>query len=148
MVTSFTLAAISIVRSIAVLRITTHLDMATEAALWSRVLTLPTKFFRKFTSGELAQRMGGIQEIKSLISGEFVATVFNIIFSFWSLFLMCYYSVKLTAIAFVIWIIYCLIMILIYRRVVLFQTNLIEAKNNTCKISYTRRRRTGLLFME
>ncbi|MBR1729826.1 MAG: hypothetical protein IJ728_09920, partial [Selenomonadaceae bacterium] len=88
MVTSFTLAAISIVRSIAVLRITTHLDMATEAALWSRLLTLPTKFFRKFTSGELAQRMGGIQEIKSLISGEFVATVFNIIFSFWSLFLM------------------------------------------------------------
>ncbi|MBR1730584.1 MAG: ATP-binding cassette domain-containing protein, partial [Selenomonadaceae bacterium] len=93
-----------------------------------------TKFFRKFTSGELAQRMGGIQEIKSLISGEFVATVFNIIFSFWSLFLMCYYSVKLTAIAFVIWIIYCLIMILIYRRVVLFQTNLIEAKNNTSGI--------------
>ena len=134
MVTSFTLAAISIVRSIAVLRITTHLDMATEAALWSRLLTLPTKFFRKFTSGELAQRMGGIQEIKSLISGEFVATVFNIIFSFWSLFLMCYYSVKLTAIAFVIWIIYCLIMILIYRRVVLFQTNLIEAKNNTSGI--------------
>ena len=134
MVTSFTLAAISIVRSIAVLRITTHLDMATEAASWSRLLTLPTKFFRKFTSGELAQRMGGIQEIKSLISGEFVATVFNIIFSFWSLFLMCYYSVKLTAIAFVIWIIYCLIMILIYRRVVLFQTNLIEAKNNTSGI--------------
>ena len=134
MVTSFTLAAISIVRSIAVLRITTHLDMATEAASWSRLLTLPTKFFRKFTSGELAQRMGGIQEIKSLISGEFVATVFNIIFSSWSLFLMCYYSVKLTAIAFVIWIIYCLIMILIYRRVVLFQTNLIEAKNNTSGI--------------
>ena len=133
-VSSFTLAAISIVRSVAVLRITTHLDMATEAALWSRLLTLPTKFFRRFQSGELAQRMGGLQAIKELISGEFVSTVFNILFSFWSLLLMCWYSMKLTATAFAIWFVYCAIMILIYRRVVGFQTNLIEAKNKTAGI--------------
>ena len=133
-VSSFTLAAISIVRSVAVLRITTHLDMATEAALWSRLLTLPTKFFRRFQSGELAQRMGGLQAIKQLISGEFVSTVFNILFSFWSLMLMCWYSMKLTATAFVIWAVYCAIMILIYRRVVGFQTHLIEAKNKTAGI--------------
>ncbi len=130
-VTAFTLAAVSIVRSVAVLRISTKLDMATEAALWGRLLTLPTKFFRKFTSGELSQRMGGLQAIKSLISGEFVSTVFNILFSFWSLILMCYYSLKLTATAMLVWIFYTGLMILIYRRVVTYQSGLIEAKNKT-----------------
>ena len=130
-VTAFTLAAVSIVRSVAVLRISTKLDMATEAALWGRLLTLPTKFFRKFTSGELSQRMGGLQAIKSLISGEFVSTVFNILFSFWSLILMCYYSLKLTATAILVWLIYTGVMILIYRRVVTYQSGLIEAKNKT-----------------
>ena len=130
-VTAFTLAAVSIVRSVAVLRISTRLDMATEAALWGRLLTLPTKFFRKFTSGELAQRMGGLQAIKSLVSGEFVSTIFNIIFSFWSLILMAYYSLKLTGVALLIWIIYSGGMILLYKRVVKYQGGLIEAKNKT-----------------
>lgn len=131
MVTSFSIAAISIVRSVAVLRLTTHIDMATEAALWNRLLSLPSTFFRRFSSGELAQRMQGIDAIKSVVSGEFVSTIFNLLFSFWSLFLMCYYSLKLTIAAIIIWLIYCLICVFIYRRVIHFQRNLINATNQT-----------------
>lgn len=131
MVTAFTLAAVSIVRSIAMLRITTKIDMATEAALWSRLLTLPTNFFRKYSSGELAQRMNGLQAIKGLINDQFITTVFNVVFSFWSLMLMCYYSFKLTAMAFALWFVYGILMILMYRRVVDFQGGLIKAKNKT-----------------
>ena len=134
MVTSFSLAAVGIVRSVAVLRITTHLDMATEAALWNRLLTLPPKFFRQFQSGELAQRMAGMEAVKSVISGEFVSTVFNLLFSFWSLFLMCWYSLKLTAAAVVIWLMYCLINVFIYRRVIHFQRNMTAAVNKTAGI--------------
>lgn len=54
MVTSFTMAAMSIIRSVVLIRISTHWDMAVEAYLWSRLLSLPEKFFRKFQSGELA----------------------------------------------------------------------------------------------
>lgn len=131
MVTSFSMTALSIVRSVAVLRLTTHIDMSTEAALWNRLLSLPSKFFRQFTTGELAQRMRGIDAIKSIVSGEFVSTIFNLLFSFWSLFLMCYYSIKLTITAVIIWLIYCLISAFIYRRVVRFQRNLIGATNKT-----------------
>lgn len=134
MVTSFSLAAVGIVRSVAVLRITTHLDMATEAALWNRLLTLPPKFFRQFQSGELAQRMAGMEAVKSVISGEFVSTVFNLLFSFWSIFLMCWYSLKLTAAAVVIWLVYCLINVFIYRRVIHFQRNMTAAVNKTAGI--------------
>lgn len=45
LVVGFTTAALSLVRSIAVLRISNHLNIATEAALWSRLLAMPADFF-------------------------------------------------------------------------------------------------------
>lgn len=129
MVTSFTMASLGIVRTIAVMRITTRIDMATEAALWGRLLTLPTKFFRQYTTGELASRMGGMGVIKGLVSPEFIGGLFGFVFSFWSIFLMCYYSLKLTAVAIAVWFVYAIITAFIYRRVIGFQRNLIDAQN-------------------
>ncbi len=129
MVTSFTMASLGIVRTIAVMRITTRIDMATEAALWNRLLTLPTGFFRKFTSGELASRMGGMGVIKGLVSPEFIGSLFGFVFSFWSVFLMCYYSLKLTGVAIAVWFVYAIITAFIYRRVIGFNRKLIDANN-------------------
>ena len=134
MVTSFTTASLGIVRTIAVMRITTRMNMATEAALWGRLLTLPTKFFRQYTSGELASRMGGINTIKSLVSADFIGGLFGFVFSFWSIFLMCYYSMKLTAAAIVIWFVYAIITAFIYRRVIGFNRELIAANNKEAGI--------------
>ena len=128
-ITSFTMASLGIVRNIAVMRITTKIDMATEAALWGRLLTLPTNFFRKYTSGELASRMGGIGVIKGLVSPEFIGGLFGFVFSFWSIFLMCYYSLKLTAAAIAVWLVYCVVTAIIYWRVLKFQRKLIETGN-------------------
>ncbi|MBR4153231.1 MAG: NHLP bacteriocin export ABC transporter permease/ATPase subunit [Selenomonadaceae bacterium] len=129
MVTSFTTASLGIVRTIAVMRITTRINMSTEAALWNRLLTLPTKFFRQFTSGELASRMGGMSVIKGLVSPEFIGSLFSFVFSFWSVFLMCYYSLKLTGVAIAIWFVYAIITAFIYRRVIGFNRKLIDAQN-------------------
>ena len=129
LVTSFTLASLGIVRTIAVLRITTRIDMATEAALWNRLLTLPTKFFRQYTSGELASRMGGMSVIKSLVSPDFIGGLFGLVFSFWSVILMCYYSLKLTAVAIALWFVYVIATAIIYRRVISFNRKLIAANN-------------------
>ena len=129
MVTSFTMAALSMIRMVAVMRISTRLDMSVEAALWGRLLTLPEKFFRQFTSGELASRMRGIEMVKEVVSGNFVSTVFNTVFSFWSLFLMCWYSLKLTAVAVAVWAVWFMITAMIYGRVLFFQRKLIAANN-------------------
>ena len=131
MVTSFTMAALSIVRSIAVMRISSRIEISSEAALWGRLMTLPTKFFRRYTVGELASRMGGMSVIKGLIGGEFVGTIFGFIFSFWSIFLMCYYSLKLTAAALAVWIVYAVFVFFVYRRVIEFNRKLIECGNKT-----------------
>ena len=129
MVTSFTMASLGIVRTIAVMRITTRIEMTAEAALWNRLLNLPTKFFRQYTTGELASRMGGMGVVKGLVSPEFIGGLFGFVFSFWSVFLMCYYSLKLTAVAIVVWFVYAIITAFIYRRVIGFQRHLIEANN-------------------
>ncbi len=131
MVTSFTMAALSIVRSIAVMRISTKIEISSEAALWGRLLSLPPKFFRRYTVGELASRMGGLGAVKGLVSGGFVGTLFSFVFSFWSIFLMCYYSLKLTLAAVGVWIVYSIFEFFIYRRVLEFQRKIIAAGNKT-----------------
>ncbi len=131
MVTSFTTAALSIVRSVAVMRIETKIEIGSEAALWGRLLSLPTKFFRRYTVGELAGRMGGLSAIKGIVSGEFVGTVFGFFCSFWSVGLMCYYSLKLTAAAVAVWLVYFLFQAFVFRRVLDYQRKIIEAGNQS-----------------
>lgn len=133
-VSSFTLAAVALVRAIAVMRITSRFDMSIEAALWGRILALPTSFFRQFQSGELTQRVLGMESLKAVLNNQVVSTIFNMIFSVWSLILMCYYSLKLTALAVVLWLVYFGLTFFIYRRVGSFQRKMVEAKNLTSGI--------------
>lgn len=134
LLTSFTTAALSLVRTIAVLRITNHLDMSVEAALWSRLLQLPTRFFRRFETGELMQRMNGIEAVKELATGQFVGQAFNFVFSFWSIGLMFWYSWKLTVEALAVWAVYMLVVVFIYRRLIHFQREMLKASNRTAGI--------------
>lgn len=131
MVAGFTTATVSLVRSVAVLRISSRLDMATEAALWSRLLAMPAEFFKRYETGELLGRMNGINAVKSFVTGEFVGSAFNVIFSLWSVLLMCYYSFKLTLAALLLWFVYFAITAFIYRRVLAFQRQLVSAGNKT-----------------
>ncbi len=94
-VAGFTIAAINIVRSIAVTRLVTNVDLAVESALFNRLVALPTTFFRKFQSGEIASRFIGMESVVNAVSGDIISQVFNFVFSFWSFGLMCWYSFKL-----------------------------------------------------
>lgn len=134
MVAGFTSAALNVVRSVALLRFSVHVDMALESAMLARVLALPTKFFRQFTSGNLAARMQGLSKIQSFLAGETIGIVFNFAFGFWSLGLMCYYSVKLTGAALLIWIIYALISFFILNRLTDFNRKQTKAFNETAGI--------------
>ena len=110
-------------RSIALLRFSVHIDMSGEAALLGRILTLPTQFFRKFQSGDLASRLQGMTQIQMLLVGEMVPLVLNFLFAFWSILLMCWYSLKLTVVAIVIWAVYVCVMAWLLKRLTFFQRN-------------------------
>ncbi len=95
MVAAFAAAGVSVARTIAVMRVKSKSRLAAEAALWLRLLSLPAGFFRRYQAGDLAQRLNAITQIATLLSGSAVATVFNVLFSFWSLLAMVYYSWQL-----------------------------------------------------
>jgi ATP-binding cassette subfamily C protein len=131
MVTAFTVSALTLVRSIAVIRISTKVQITSEAALWGRLMSLPTKFFRRFTVGELASRMSGFDSVKELVSGDFIGTLFGFVFSFWSIFLMCYYSFMLTFAAIGVWLVYFLIISIFYYQTLNIQRKLVASSNKT-----------------
>ena len=131
---SFTTLAVTLARAVAILRISTNVDMSVEAALLGRLFALPPGFFRRFPSGELVQRLMGVVAVKNLLSGELLGVVFNLVFSFWSLLLMCYYSLKLTVIAVALWLLYTATVALISRKVLAFQRSRVAANNKTAGI--------------
>ena len=73
----------------------------------------------------------GLYHGKGLISGEFVGTLFSFVFSFWSIFLMCYYSIKLTMAAIGVWLVYSIFVFLVYRRIIEFNRQMIRCANKT-----------------
>ena len=80
-VVACTTAIVSAVRSVAMIRIMTHVDTAIESALLGRLFSLPAKFFRRFQSGEIAARLMGI----SVMGSSLIPAVFDLVFSVWSL---------------------------------------------------------------
>jgi ATP-binding cassette subfamily C protein len=131
LVSGFTTAMLSMIRGVSFLRIKSRASNVLESALWSRLISMPARFFRQYDIGDLINRMHGVSQISALLDGNVLATVFNSIFSFWSLSLMFYYSVRLTLIAMIPWVLYLAATAFIYRGLVLYQGKRIDAANRT-----------------
>ncbi|MEM6701163.1 MAG: NHLP bacteriocin export ABC transporter permease/ATPase subunit [Acidobacteriota bacterium] len=92
---AFTTAAFDIAQAIAILRISGRMDYSIGAALWDRLLNLPSTFFKKFSAGDLADRAGGINAIRDLVSGAGIAAILGSFSSIFYIFLMFKYSTQL-----------------------------------------------------
>lgn len=85
-------AAFDVVRALSILRIESRTDERLQSAVWSRLLALPTGFFRRFTVGDLADRANGISQIRQLITGVVAGAAISGVFSIFSFALLFYYS--------------------------------------------------------
>jgi ATP-binding cassette subfamily C protein len=92
-------AMFEIVRALAVLRIEGRVDKHLQAAVWSRLISLPASFFRDFTAGDLADRANGISQVRQLLTGATVGAVLGGMFSVFSFGLLFYYSWSLALVA-------------------------------------------------
>ena len=81
---SVSTALISICRNLVMSRITTKLDVTTEAASFSRMLSLPPSFFKQYSSGNLASRIANmrslVQSIVSILLGSMLSSVFSLVY--------------------------------------------------------------------
>lgn len=101
-VSAISAAAFKITQSIAVLRIQGKMDYSIQAALWDRLLDLPSTFFKQYASGDLADRAGGVDAIRSLLAGAGIGAILGTLSSIFYVALMLSYSVSLALLAIVL----------------------------------------------
>ncbi len=78
-----------------VLRIEGRVSATLIPAVWDRLLRLPSRFFARFSSGDLALRAMGLSEIFKKVSGAVVSTIVTGFFSCCNLGLLYYYNWRL-----------------------------------------------------
>ena len=88
-----------VARQFAVLRIQTKLEAGIQAAVWDRLLSLPARFFRDYSAGDLAVRAMGINTVRQLVTGATLSSLLTGVFSVFSFAVIFYYSVQLGLLA-------------------------------------------------
>lgn len=78
---------------------TDRMDLTLGTAVIGRLLSLPMKFFDRRPVGELSQRIGELNTIRSFLTGTALVSVLDIIFALLYLVVMIVYSPLLTAVA-------------------------------------------------
>ncbi len=88
-----------VVRATALIRLGSYVDRRLQAAVWDRVMRLRTSFFRRYTAGDLAARIVGIDTIRRTLAGHNLNVVIGSTFSLASLGIMLIYDAALAAFA-------------------------------------------------
>ena len=85
-------------RSLILGRIDGKLSSSLQPALWDRLLKLPANFFRRFTAGDLLQRVMAMEQMRPLLTSNVAQTILTGVFAFLYIIAMAIYSIKLTMI--------------------------------------------------
>ncbi len=93
------IVALGILRRYAVLRFEARTAVAVQAAVLDRVIGAPARFFRAFSSGDLALRLSAVNAVQRTVTGASIGAFVTAIFLGANLLLMLAYSARLTAAA-------------------------------------------------
>ncbi len=92
-------SAFQLAQGIISLRVENAADASLQPAVWNRMLNLKPTFFRKYSSGELLNRLLAVSQIRGQLSGATQRTLLSGIFALLNLGLMFVYSLKLALVA-------------------------------------------------
>jgi len=63
-------------------RINSKVVCRVQSAVWARVLKLPASFFKKYSTGEVLQKIKALEQVANLLGGSTVAVSLSALFSF------------------------------------------------------------------
>jgi len=92
--------AFELVRALAVLRVEGKMDYSVQAGIMDRLLDLPSVFFRQYTSGDLADRTLGVDQIRQAVSQAGTQAVVGTISALIMLFFLFTYNWQMALVAF------------------------------------------------
>ncbi len=86
----------NIVMNLGFSRIKTKIDLALQAGVWDRLLGQRLQFFYQYATGELLEKIKGLQTINTTLSLDLLKTASATLFSFVNLYVMYRYSPTVT----------------------------------------------------
>lgn len=89
-------SAFSMIKDIAMMRIQIKTTTNLQAAIVNRVINLPVRFFRNYSTGELTSRAMSITEIEQAVFGTLISSVMSVLFGIVYFFQLQRYSKELT----------------------------------------------------
>lgn len=95
-------AMFELTRDIALLRFEGRINADLEGAVWDRLISLPVPFFRRYSTGDLADRANSINTIRKILSGVTITAIISGGFSSFNFFLLFAYDMKLALMALII----------------------------------------------
>jgi NHLM bacteriocin system ABC transporter ATP-binding protein len=132
------MAALGAISRLAVVRFQSRTDLAVQSAVWDRLIRLPTNFFRRSSTGELASAALGVGQIREQLAGAGIVIVNATVVGVVNLALMATYSGRLTALAAVLLGVHVVVFTAIARRQVGWQTRQIELRYKLADTVYQR----------
>lgn len=99
-VAAFGAASFEVVKAIALLRVEGRADLRLQAAVFDRMMRLPARFFRRYTVGDLSDRVLGVHVIRQTLSGTTMQGLLGAVFAVFSLALLLFFNWKLAIVAF------------------------------------------------
>ncbi|WP_099206091.1 ATP-binding cassette domain-containing protein [Scatolibacter rhodanostii] len=74
-------AAIDMLKAFVKSRVMIQLKITAESAVMMKILSLPTAFFKRYSAGELAERIGIAQKLCERLTDFLLTSVFSVVFS-------------------------------------------------------------------
>ncbi|AEF42694.1 NHLP bacteriocin export ABC transporter permease/ATPase subunit [Hoyosella subflava] len=94
-----TLALVTYTQNVVSVRLEGKVAAVLEPGLTDRLLRLPSEFFRKYDTGDLAARAVGLEQIRQLVSGGVLTALLGMVFSLISVGVLFVYSPELGLVA-------------------------------------------------
>lgn len=117
----------TVVKRLTEFTISCHVNYDLQNAVYWRIFQLPESFFRRYDSGDLAQRLSQAGANAGKLTTEIVGTGFSVIFSLFYLWRMIKYSGKLTLWAFLMTAVFTLLTLLLQMRSLRYEAREAEA---------------------
>ncbi|MBV8190630.1 MAG: NHLP bacteriocin export ABC transporter permease/ATPase subunit [Alphaproteobacteria bacterium] len=95
-------ACFEMVKALAIVRLEGRLDERLQAFLMDRLIRLPARFFRRYSSGDLGDRVLGIQALRQVMTEAGVTALLGGVFSLVSFGLLVLYDLRLGLVAMVL----------------------------------------------
>ena len=129
-------AALTVVQNTAVLRLEGQFDLGVQAAIWSRLLSLPISFFARFAAAELGTVALGVSAARETLSSVSTIAALGLLSGLVNLIALFFFSVKLAAVAVVMVAISAGVSIVLARRGVRRQRDLYRSEQRLASRSY------------